>query len=83
MRMEIGTKSRPRHMSVNRVGIQLASARQKQEPLAPRWLTVDATAEYIGLSPATIYTYVSERRIPHVKIPKSNQVRFDRQKIDA
>lgn len=47
-----------------------------------RWMTVEETAQYLGLSKATIYQYVCERRIPYVKIPKSNQVRFDRELID-
>lgn len=45
-------------------------------------MTVGEVAQYLGLSKATIYQYVCERRIPYVKIPKSNQVRFDRERID-
>lgn len=50
---------------------------------SPRWMTVEETAHYLGLSKATIYQYVCERRIPYVKIPKSNQVRFDRELVDV
>ena len=49
---------------------------------SPGWMTVDQTANYLGLSRATIYQYVSDRRIPHFKIPTSNQVRFDKGQID-
>ena len=33
-----------------------------------RLITVKEAAEYIGLSPDTIYTMVSQRRIPFVKV---------------
>ena len=47
-----------------------------------KWMNVDQTAHYLGLSAKTIYQYVSDRRIPFVKIPSSNQVRFNRIRID-
>lgn len=50
--------------------------------IEPRWMTADEVARYLGLSRATIYEYVSSRKIPFVKVPKSNQVRFDRGQID-
>ena len=56
----------------------MSELNSKSEP----WMTVDETAMYLGLSRATIYQYVNERRIPFVKIPKSNQVRFSRAQID-
>lgn len=50
--------------------------------VSPRWMTVDQTAIYLGLSKATIYQYVSERRIPHYKIPTSTHLRFDKSQIN-
>lgn len=47
-----------------------------------RWMNVEQAARYLGLARATIYEYVSSRRIPFVKIPKSSQVRFDREQLD-
>jgi excisionase family DNA binding protein len=47
------------------------------------WMNVNQAAAYLGLSPKTIYQYVCDRRIPFVKIPTSNQVRFNRKLIDA
>jgi len=43
---------------------------------------VEEVAEYVGLEKQTIYQYVSHRKIPYVKIPGSNRLRFDREKID-
>jgi len=47
-----------------------------------KWLNVDSIAQYLGVSKRTIYQYVADRKIPHVKIPKSNQVRFNPEEID-
>ena len=46
------------------------------------WMNVNQVAAYLGLSAKTVYQYVSDRRIPFVKIPSSNQVRFNRKRID-
>ena len=46
------------------------------------WLNTDEAATYLGLSKNTIYHFVCERRIPFVKMPGSNQVRFSRDEID-
>lgn len=40
-----------------------------------RLMSVKEAAAYTGLSPHTIYTMVSERRIPHVKVGRL--VKFD------
>jgi excisionase family DNA binding protein len=46
------------------------------------WMTVDQVADYLSLSRSTIYQYVNEHRIPFVRIPTSNQVRFRRDQVD-
>lgn len=33
------------------------------------WLTIEGAAEHIGVKKSTIYSYVSERRIPYHKNP--------------
>ncbi len=48
-----------------------------------KWLSLAECAEYIGVSVHTLYQYVSKRRIPFAKMPKSNLIRFDREKVDA
>ena len=50
--------------------------------ISKTWMNVDQVADYLGLSAKTVYQYVSDRRIPFVKIPSSNQVRFNRRRID-
>lgn len=49
---------------------------------ADSWMTVEEVADYLGLARSTIYQYVNELRIPFVKIPTSNQIRFRRRQID-
>jgi excisionase family DNA binding protein len=46
-----------------------------------RLIDVESLAEYVGLSPHTIYTMVSQRRIPFVKVGRLTK--FDLQAIDA
>lgn len=52
----------------------------EQAPIAPRLLTLQQVATYVGLSPHTVYRYVSQRKIPHVKLGKV--LKFDRAEID-
>ena len=49
-------------------------------PIVPRLLTLQQVAAYVGLSPHTVYRYVSQRKIPHVKLGKV--LKFDRAEID-
>ncbi|MBK8274953.1 MAG: helix-turn-helix domain-containing protein [Nitrospira sp.] len=49
-------------------------------PITPRLLDIQQVAVYVGLSVHTVYKFVSQRKIPHVKIGKL--VKFDRQEID-
>ena len=49
-------------------------------PLNKRLLTVQELAEYIGISKDTIYSHVSQRRIPFVKIGRL--LKFDLKAID-
>jgi excisionase family DNA binding protein len=41
---------------------------QPGEPIQRRLLTVQEAAIYTGLSPYTLYTMVSQRRIPYVTV---------------
>jgi excisionase family DNA binding protein len=55
---------------------------QKPETtLKTRLLDVDGLAEYVGISKYTVYTMVSQRRIPFVKVGRLTK--FDLQAIDA
>lgn len=45
-----------------------------------RFLDVKEVAEYTGLAESTIYTMVSERRIPFTKMGR--RLKFDRDKLD-
>lgn len=40
-----------------------------------RLMSVKQAAEYTGLSPHTVYSMVSQRRIPHIKVGRL--VKFD------
>ena len=41
---------------------------RKAEPVKSRLVNVQEVAEYTGLSVHTLYTMVSQRRIPYVKV---------------
>jgi excisionase family DNA binding protein len=41
---------------------------QQGDPLPLRLITIQQAAGYTGLSPHTLYTMVSQRRIPYVKV---------------
>jgi excisionase family DNA binding protein len=45
-----------------------------------RFLDVKEAAEYLGLAESTLYTMVSERRIPFTKMGR--RTKFDRGKLD-
>ena len=45
-------------------------------------LSVQQLSEKINFAPRTIYRWVSDRRIPFVKMP-GNDIRFDKQKIES
>ncbi len=49
-------------------------------PIAPRLLDIQQVATYTGLSVHTLYTMVSQRRIPFVKMGRLTK--FDREEID-
>ena len=62
------------------------------EPVAPRYLTLQAAAVYLSLSPKTLYRMVDARSIPFSQIsvsprtpdaPKRFHYRFDRVQLDA
>ncbi len=48
--------------------------------IKPRLINVNELSEYIGLSTSTIYSWVSQRRIPFVKCGRLTK--FDLQRID-
>jgi excisionase family DNA binding protein len=45
-----------------------------------RLITIKEAGEYTGLSPNTLYTMVSQRRVPHVKVGRL--VKFDVEMLD-
>ncbi len=49
-------------------------------PITPRLLDVNEVAIYTGLSAHTLYTMVSQRRIPFVKLGRLTK--FDRYELD-
>jgi excisionase family DNA binding protein len=49
-------------------------------PIAPRLLDIQQVATYTGLSVHTLYTMVSQRRIPFVKMGRLTK--FDRVELD-
>jgi excisionase family DNA binding protein len=51
-------------------------------PAAPRLLTVDEVATYLGMTPYAVRDRVKQRQIPFVRIGERS-IRFDRKKIDA
>ncbi len=53
---------------------------QSEPAIAPRLMGIDQVAAYLGLSPHTVYRFVSQRKIPHVKLGKL--VKFDPLEID-
>jgi excisionase family DNA binding protein len=49
-------------------------------PIVPRLLDIQQVAVYTGLSVHTLYTMVSHRRVPFVKLGRLTK--FDREEID-
>ena len=56
-------------------------AMSKSAPLIRRLISVKEAAYYIGLSPDTVYTMVSQRRIPFVKMGRRTM--FDLAALDG
>lgn len=54
----------------------------EHEDFPTRWMGVKEVSEYLGVKPATIYAYVSERRIPFHKVPGSQLLKFKASEID-
>jgi excisionase family DNA binding protein len=50
-------------------------------PTLSRLISVPEAAAYVGVSPDTIYTWVSQRRIPYVKVGRL--VKFDEAMLQA
>jgi len=53
----------------------------KDSVIVSRLITVKEVATYTGLSPDTLYTMVSQRRIPYVKVGRLTK--FDLGLLDA
>lgn len=45
-----------------------------------RLLNIKEAAEYLGVSPKTLYNWISEKKVPYVKVGYS--VKFDLKRID-
>jgi excisionase family DNA binding protein len=60
--------------------IEAAEPMHQSAAIARRLLTIQEVAEYTGLSTHTLYTMVSQRRIPFVKLGRLTK--FDRCEID-
>ena len=56
------------------------SSMKAYEPLTPRLVDVNEIARYMGLSAHTVYTWVSQRRIPFTKVGRLTK--FDLRAID-
>ena len=50
------------------------------QPVGKRLFSIREVAEYTGLSVHTLYTMVSQRRIPYVKVGRLTK--FDREELD-
>lgn len=48
-----------------------------------RWMSINDAAEFIGLSRATLYSYMSDGRLPFYYIKGSNQRRIKQSDLDA
>ena len=58
----------------------MANENQRASPMTRRLLNIKEVADYTGLSPYTLYTMVSQRRIPFVKLGRLTK--FDRYELD-
>jgi len=47
------------------------------------WLTARQIADYLGVKVSTVYSWVSDGRVPYHKIPGSHLLRFYVEEIDA
>jgi excisionase family DNA binding protein len=54
--------------------------RSESTPITRRLLDIKEVSVYTGLSPHTLYTMVSQRRIPYVKLGR--RTKFDRLELD-
>jgi excisionase family DNA binding protein len=59
----------------------LCQKSRKEQQLMQRLISVKEAATYTGLSPYTIYTMVSQRRIPFVRVGRL--VKFDEAMLQA
>lgn len=55
---------------------------KQNEPIKRRLLNIQEVAEYTGLSVHTLYTMVSQRRIPFPYVKVGRLIKFDLRKLD-
>lgn len=48
-----------------------------------RWMSIAEATKYIGVSRATLYTYMNDERLPFYYIKGTNQRRLKKSDIDA
>lgn len=53
---------------------------QTPEPISGRLLDMDQTAAFLGIAKATLYTMVSQRRVPYIKV--GSLTKFDKAHLD-
>jgi excisionase family DNA binding protein len=47
-----------------------------------RWMNAEEAAEFLGVAQSTLYGYVREHRIPHLRL-SPRVLRFDRDELTA
>lgn len=48
-----------------------------------RWMSIAEAMKYLGVSRATLYTYMNDARLPYYYIKGTNQRRIKKSDIDA
>ena len=61
----------------------LREIRAEQGGPSSPWLTLEQTADYLGVSVTRVYQYVREGSIPFHRLPGSNLLRFHADELDA
>ena len=54
----------------------MSNGEQKQ------WLDPKGLAEFLSVRRSTVYSWISERRVPYHKVPGSQLIRFNKHEID-
>jgi excisionase family DNA binding protein len=64
----------------NQAGASMAERQERTPGTKVRLMTIKQAAEYLGTTPATLYTKIWRREIPFIKLGRS--VRFDVRDLD-